>query len=262
MNTVRICFSRCKHSCLQWVFNPLKPAAALPVSHPTINQLCTSTEKGLSPSAKNRVLSLLAQYQEGPSFRKSQSHSLHRVKEWVESASDGPELSSSTHHFLFHVCVDRGSSEDIQLAVDLAKRYGVELTDRELNMILAGLSVSGGLEQVKETLREMKENGMKVRLNTQTSVLQRAVNERDVPLALEAIDLMNGDGNFPSSSTVITDALRVWAGAHSCDGVEVVRGVMGLHNNQSQSGKKRHEVDKATATAFMEWIKRLIVKKK
>ena len=207
------------------------------------------------------MLSLLAQFQEGPYFRESQSRSLNRVKEWVESASDGPELSGNTYHFLFHVCVVQGSSADIQLAVDLAKRYGIELTDRELNMILAGLSVRGGLEQVKETLREMKEDGMKVRLNTQTSVLQRAVNERDTPLALEAIDLMNVDGNFPSSSAVITDALRVWAGAHSCDGVEVVRGVMGLHNNQNQSGKKCHEVDEATATAFMEWIKRLAVQK-
>ena len=212
-----------------------------------------STEDGLSPPAQERVLSLLSLYKDLPSFKKSKQLSLDRVTSWVDTGSG--YIHPSTYNFLLHVCVSCGSADDLDIAMAVAQRQKLELNESEMNSVLTSLSRSAELSKVKETMNNMSNGGLKIRLNTLTSLLQRGVNERDFSFTLEIIDIMRRNNFFPSSPVVICDAIRACVGVESSEAVRVVEGVMALHNSYSMAAPRR-QVDQETATEFSNWITR------
>ena len=246
----------------------------------------------LSSSAQTRVLELITQFKEGPHFKntKGQQRIVKELEQWVKDNNSKP--TKYVFDFLSRICINHGSGQDINMLTSFAKAQGCSLTNGLSNLILSGMSRSDTIDRVKETLKEFLSKGTKVRVNTQTDLLQRAVNERDFLFALEIIHLMKEDGNFPSSTRVVDnvigacvvvegdeavrvvegdevvrvvegdEAVRVVEGdevvrvVEGDEAVRVVEGVMNMHNH-CRWGSYKHEVEQSTAKAFTTWIRRL-----
>ena len=141
------------------------------------------------------------------------------------------------------------------MLTSFAKAQRCSLTDGHSNLILSAASHSATIDRVKETLKELFSDGTKVRVNTQTDLLQRAINERDFPFVMEIIDLMKEDGNFPSSTRVMDNVIGACVGVEGDEAVRVVESVMGMHNH-CRRNSDMHEVEQSTAQAFTAWIRR------
>lgn len=211
------------------------------------------TEQSISPLAQKRVLELLSHFKHQPQFKKGKQNSLNSIASWVDGGAG--DIDPETFNFLLHVCVTCGSGDDMDLALAIAQRQDLELKESEMNPVLTSLSQNAELRKVKEMLNRVCKDGLKLRVNTLTSLLRRGVNEMDFPFTIEVLDILRTKNFFPSSTNVINDAIRACVGVKTSEAVKVVQGVMALHNSYSMDVPQR-EVNQETVTEFSHWILR------
>lgn len=203
-----------------------------------------------------RVLDLLAEFKEGPRFKSARGlqHIVQELERWAKD-SVITKPNSEVFNFMSHICTKHGSVQDIDMLVSFTQSHGLKLNDGNLNLILSSMASRAGMDRVKQTWNESFSEGRKIRVGTQTDLLQRAISDRDFLFAVDIINSMQKTGNFPSSVSVMDDAIAACVGVQSEETVRVVEGVMGVHNHHRQ-GSSKHEVGKSTVKAFTTWIKR------
>ncbi len=208
------------------------------------------TEHSITPLAQKRVFDLLLKVKTMPktSIRRGQEKSLNDVAEWVTRGADYIDLR--TFNFLLHICVTYGSADDLDFALAVAQRQNLNMKEPEMNSMLSGLAKCGELAMVKDMLKKMNEDRLKVRLNTLTQLLERGAREKDFPFIAEVLDMMRASNFFPSSASVISDIVCSCVGEESRDAIKVVKSAMSLHNFHSM------DVTQETAREFLHWIKR------